>query len=458
MKNSLKMVSSILLASTIGLVSINSALMAEDTKQCELVKERPAFKKRFHKRVLKKIKKLQRRYKRIEKELSEDDFSVKAFYGDKLLDRVVAIDVDNMRLESANATFGIDPYPVDQAGNTSKVYAITRGSDSMDVIDTITNENIGIVQLQHHPRSAEAFNADLGLQLVTGADKPMASLIDVQTDTVVAVVGDNTVYEANGDYGGGNATGHPFWFTKHKFALIDRPNRKISVYRVRKNRNNEWKTKEVSSISTSTTVHHFLNAGKKYTFYALAEGSVQNNFSPMIIKYKMKKGVLIERARVSLSDSAIEVMGSHHANMHPDGVHMYIGSTEGNMYVLNINTMKIETTIPVGFGAGHTAFVPERHLAIVTNHKDTFVSIVDTQKHTLIKNVEVSGPQINGAILQSHSSFVHPNMNYYYAFATDNGVFFELDLETLEVTRTVNTGGTPLQGVFLCDGQSCSGM
>ena len=395
----------------------------------------------------------------------EDSFTVKAFYGDKLLDRVIAIDVDNMVLQSANQTVGLDPYPIDQAGDLGKVYAVTRGSNSMDVIDAETNENIGMVELQHHPRSAEAYNAKLGLQLVTGADKPMASLIDVKTDTVVAVVGDDTVYEKNGDYGGGNATGHPFWFSKHKFALIDRPNRTISVYKIRKAprmmrrfMGKKWIVRKLSSIETPTTVHHFLKAGKKRTFFALAEGSVQNNFSPMVIKYKMRRGRLIEKARVSLSDENIENMGSHHANMHPDGIHMYIGSTEGNLYVLNIDTMKVETSIPVGFGAGHTTFVPARNLAIVTNHKDTFISIIDTTTHTLLKNVEVSGPQINGAILQSHTSFVHPDMKHFYAFATDNGLFYELDLETLEITRTLETGGTPLQGVFLCDGQSCSGM
>jgi hypothetical protein len=294
----------------------------------------------------------------------------------------------------------------------------------------------------------------------------MASLIDVQTDTVVAVVGEDAVYEKNGDYGGGNATGHPFWFSKHKFALIDRPNRVIHVYKVRKagkkkrrSTGKKWIVKEISSIETPTTVHHFIKAGKKRTFFALAEGSVQNNYSPMIIKYKMRKGRLIEKARVSLAEEAIEVMGSHHANMHPDGIHMYIGSTEGNLYVLNIKTMKIENVIPVGFGAGHTTFAMDRDMAIVTNHKDTFISIIDTKNHTLIKNVTVSPPQEHGAILQSHTSFCHPSREgFFYAFATDSGTFYEFSLDKLEVTRTLYTDGTPLQGVFLCDGQSCSGM
>ena len=63
-----------------------------------------------------------------------------------------------------------------------------------------------------------------------------------------------------------------------------------------------------------------------------------------------------------------------------------------------------------------------------------------------------------GEILQSHSSFVHPDMNFFYAFATDNGVFYELDLETLKVSRTLYTDGTPLQGVFMCQGAECENL
>ncbi|MEA3418853.1 MAG: hypothetical protein U9Q90_05585 [Campylobacterota bacterium] len=67
--------------------------------------------------------------------------------------------------------------------------------------------------------------------------------------------------------------------------------------------------------------------------------------------------------------------------------------------------------------------------------------------------------QVEGVILQSHSSFVHPNMNFFYAFATDNGIFYELDLEKLELSgRNVDTGGTPLQGVFMCQGADCENL
>jgi len=383
--------------------------------------------------------------------------SITAFYGDKLQDRVVIMDVDNMTLKTEVYTEGLDPYPVDQAGDLDKMYAITRGSNSIDIIDSNTHEKLGLIELPHFPRSSEAYNVTLGLQLVTGADKPMASLINVHTDSVIATVGIDETFDVE-DYGGSNATGHPFWFSDSKFALIDRPNRKIEVYNIVKNDADDFNVTLFSSTTTPTAVHHFVKRESDDNFfYALSEGAPERGISPSILKYILDEEELHFQSETPLSTNAeiIPFMGSHHADMHPDGIQMYVGSTEGNVYVLDTHTMEIKSTIPVGIGAGHTTFVSERNIAVVTNHRDTFVTIVDTLTNSAIKNVTVSGDSINGEILQSHSTFVHPNMDFFYAFATDNGIFYELDLETLEVSRSVKTGGTPLQGTFMCEGDGC---
>jgi len=396
-----------------------------------------------------------------------EDYGIRAFYGDKLEDRVVVIDVDNMSLTQTIDTVGVDPYPVDQAGKLDKVYAITRSSNSIDVIDASTLQPLGLIELQHYPRSSEAYNATLGLQLVTGADKPMASLIDVNTDKVVAVVGKDIAPDPI-DYGGSNATGHPFWFDDNKFALIDRGNRTINMYKIVQNRRGDWKTVLLNTVATPTAVHHFvkrdlsgLSGIDKHSYYALAEGNPEAGIAPSILKYVLKRNKLHFVAQAKLAEdgsSIIAEMGSHHADLHPNGKLIYVGSLEGHIYVVNIAKMTVVKRIDAGHGAGHTTFVPDRNLAIVTNHKDTFITVIDTEKNQKIKNVTVSGPSINGEILQSHSSFVHPNMNYFYAFATDNGIFYELDLETLTVSRMVETGGTPLQGVFMCQGDECQNM
>ena len=401
--------------------------------------------------------------------LSAEDYGIRAFYGDKISGRVVVMDVDNMTFTDEIYTQGLDPYPVDQAGELDKVYAITRGSNSIDVIDATTLEPMGLIELPHYPRSSEAYNAALGLQLVTGVDKPMASLIDVQSDEVVASVGINELFSVE-DYGGSNATGHPFWFNDSMFALIDRPNRTIHLYEVTKSSKGRGHGKKTSvihldSIQTPTAVHHFvkrtsMSKGRdSRTYYALSEGAPSEGIAPSVLKYMLTPMKTLKLfAETALSDKNVELMGSHHADMHPDGIYMYIGSAEGTTYVLNTQTMNIVNEISVGLGAGHTTFIASRNLAVVTNHNDTFVTVVDTNTHTVIKNVTVSGPQINDSILQSHSSFVHPNMDFFYAFASDNGIFYELNLEILEVSRSVYTGGAPLQGVFMCQGADCENL
>jgi DNA-binding beta-propeller fold protein YncE len=376
---------------------------------------------------------------------------ITAYYGDRTLQRTVIIDVDNMTMIDDIVTNGEGHYSVNQAGHLPKVYVDTRKSDFLEIIDTVSNTFVGRINLQHHPRSSEAYNDTLGLQLVPGSDKPMLSVIDVRNDSVVAVVGDNTVYPPNGDYGGGNATGHSLWLTKNKFILIDRPNRTIKVFKIWKNKRNEWKTKLLSKSHTATAVHHFLKGKQKHIFYALAEGSQNANISPHVIKYKLtKKGKLIKKKIVYLSKGVNTAnMGAHHMDMHPSEKILYVGSTEGLLYVINLKKMKVIGTIPAGKGAGHVTFAPQKNLAIVTNHKDTYITVFDTQTHTFIKNITVSGPSQNGAILQSHTSYVSDDGRYFYSFATDNGIFYRVNLDTLAVEETLDTGGTPLQGVFI---------
>jgi DNA-binding beta-propeller fold protein YncE len=143
------------------------------------------------------------------------------------------------------------------------------------------------------------------------------------------------------------------------------------------------------------------------------------------------------------------LMSSHHADFHPDGQHIYVGSSEGNLFIIDRKTKSIVSTIETGLGTGHTRFVPARNLAIVTNHHDTFVTVINIESHSKVKDIVVSGPKINGEILQSHTNYVSPDSNFYYAFASDNGTFFELNLKKLKVGRTLNTGGVPVQGSFI---------
>lgn len=379
-----------------------------------------------------------------------------AFYGDTQLNRVLAIDVKAMELASDIPTTGVTPYTVGRAGNLDKLYAITRGSQSIDVIDIQTLEINKTISLAHSPRSC-AFNEYLGLQLVSGKDKPMSSLIDIETDEVVAVVGRDALVTPL-DFGGSNATGHPAWLSKDKFALIDREQRRIELYKVEKI-DDSWVVTYLSKLCTPSSAHHFIGKGidgmdtsiligdvEPETFYLVTEGAPQDRLSPRLSEVKLVEDTLCISRTVSFGCEGVEDMGSHHGTFHPDGKHVYMGSTEGKMHVIDIINMELVKSILTGKGSGHTTFVPERNLAMITNHHDTFITIVDTTNNTKIKDLTVSGSSINGTILQSHTSFTDEAGDFFYAFASDNGIFYEVDLDLLEISRTLDTGGTPMQG------------
>ena len=383
-----------------------------------------------------------------------------AFYGDTLNNRILEIDVDTMSLRKEIDTVGTNPYTIGRAGNEDKLYAITRSSDGLDVIEMQSMEIVKTIPMQHSPRSC-AYNEYLDLQLISGTNKPMASLIDVKTDTVVDVVGRDVLVSPL-DYGGGNATGHPVWLSKEVFALLDREARMIILYKVEEH-SDTVRSQEIFRLPTPTSPHHFVGKGadamdnsirigdpQTDTFYVTTEGTSTSTpgalIPPSLLKLKFEHDTLSIVGQTILED---DELGVHHATFAPDRQSIYLGSSVGKLFIVDTNSMNILSTIQTGEGSGHTTFAPQKELAIVTNHKDTFITIVNTRTKKKIKDITVSGPSVNGTILQSHTSFTDLNENFFYAFASDNGIFYEVDLQSLEITRTLNTGGTPKQGCSL---------
>ncbi len=45
-------------------------------------------------------------------------------------------------------------------------------------------------------------------------------------------------------------------------------------------------------------------------------------------------------------------MGAHHGDLHPDGVHIYVGSAEGHTFVVNKDTMTVVAEIETGPATG----------------------------------------------------------------------------------------------------------
>ncbi len=398
--------------------------------------------------------------------LLEDNMThemTKAFFGDKANSRVVVVNVEEMKL--AQPTHEVFTghnitYTADKVFDHPKVYVVNRGSNAIDVIDVNTIELTKTIPLEHFPRSSEQMNKTLRLNETSGMDKPMASIIDIDTDEVVATVGRNEKVdlEHNPNYGGAHACGHPFWLDAHHFVVLDRYHRKVITYYIEKDNNDTWVTTKLNELNTTTSVHQIIPSkghyfGEAGVFYATAEGAP--DIYPSIIQLRLipKEG-LQQIGEVTLRKEGVDVndMWLHHGDFHPTDTLIYVGSGDGTLFVVDYEKMEIVTTVPVGKGAGHTVMIPQKNLAVVINHMDVFVSVIDTKTHTKIADVTVSDANdfVGTRTIQAHPKYhVSHDAKYFYAFLTEEGKMYEMDLDTLRVTRTLEVGGQPAQGAFV---------
>jgi DNA-binding beta-propeller fold protein YncE len=379
-----------------------------------------------------------------------------AMYGNYDADYVYVIDLNNMSLITTIST-EIGPYPVDVL-TRKRTFAITRKTPSLTLIDNYRLTSTGIIPLLHRPRST-AYNPFSGLAAVSGGDKPMTSIIRVSNGQTIAVVGwDEVVDPSQADYGGTLATGHPYWVCRDRFLLLDRYARMIHLF--------DLEGELLDSMATPTSVHHIIpaergksmNPRESVTLYGLVEGNQVEPVPPAIIRFEVTEDELTMTGQCNLPDYGYANMGAHHGDLHPDGVHIYAGSAEGHTFVVDRNTMDVVKVIDTGAGNGHTHFIPDRSLAVAINHDDTFVSVIDTETHSLLKNIEVTFLPGVGRKAQGHTTGVSPDQRYFYGAASDSGVFFEIDLDTLQLSRTLFVGGYPLMGSFFWDGKVADGM
>lgn len=388
----------------------------------------------------------------------------KAFFGDKENSRVVVVDVEKMKLARPVYevyTGHLITYTADKVYEQPKVYVVNRGSDAMDVIDTNTIELTKTIELEHHPRSAESMNKTFGLCEVSGMDKPMASIVDTETDEVVAVVGDDTPVDTdnNPNHGGSHATGHPFWLDAHHFVLLDRYKRKIFTYHIEQDINGDWITTELNEINTTTSIHQIIPSkgyyqGDKDTFYAAAEGS--DDDYPSIIKLQLIPNTGLQQIdELPLIEPGVDKldMWLHHGDFHPTQKLIYVGSGDGTLFIVNYENdpMTIEKTLQAGKGAGHTMMAPQKNLAIVINHKDTFVTVVATLTNEKVADITVSKEDNTlGNTIQAHPKYhVSEDGQYFYSFLTEEGKIYKMDLDKLKVVKTLSVGGKPTQGAFV---------
>jgi len=403
----------------------------------------------------------------------------KAYFGDKANNLIVVVDVENMKVLDSIATGKSVSYAAEviktqtsHGSSTPKMYVDNRGSNALGVFNSATNSITKNIPLDFYPRSIDV-QKQTGLVSISGVNKAMVSIVDSGTDMVISTVGNNVVtapttsghsYVSSGTM----ASGHPHWLNQNHFVLIDRQNKSISTYKIEKNSIGEWNTTKVNEIATPSPVHNLVppeihgQKGSKHgiqtstIFYATAEGATGVYPSVLKLEFLAGQGLsIVENLEIKKVGLSPDVMGVHHLNFLKDQKTIYVGSDEGNLFVVDYTTnpMRIIKTLKVGKGAGHTAEMKHNNMAIVINHKDSFITLMNTLTHEKIADINVSNlaqSDLGTVQTQSHPKYhFSKDGRYFYMFLTEEGAFVKVDLTTHKRVGYLAIGGKLAMGSFV---------
>ncbi len=448
------------------------------------------------------------------KEGMHENENVRAWFGDKEQNRIVVVDVNNMQMIDEIPTGHQKTYAAEvvkmhgEHTQTPKMYIDNRGSDAIDVLDSATNQIVKTIELPFHPRSISV-NKETGLVAVSGVDKPMTAIIDSKTDTLIATVGDDNVtypVTSGHDYvsSGTLACGHPEWLNEDHFVLIDRQAKQIKTYKIFKDAEGNWQTTLVNTVDTPSPVHNLIppkihgqaghrmgralrghgghgqngngqgnqngmngsghEGGGKHlgnerystVFYATAEGATDVYPSVLKLEFDEETGLkIVDNLEIKKEGLSPNIMGVHHLNFMKDQKHIYVGSDEGNLFIVNyaVSPMQIEKIVPAGKGAGHTDEFKHGNIAVVINHKDRFITLMNSATNTKIADIDVS--QLDDSLIGKVQTQSHPKYHfsqdgrYFYIFLTEEGALVKVDLQQKEVVERLDIGGKIAMGSFV---------
>ena len=415
-----------------------------------------------------------------------------AYYSDNQNDRVVAFDPVEMSIKSVIPTKGTKPYPIGKA-NDKTSYVSTRDSFSIDVLSnfdvingTVNKKTMRKVQLKHSPRSF-AYGPARGITVVAGNSDPWATLL-LPTNPGNSAV-QRLYKEPKGPYnidgtsdennGGNTSSGHPLCVQDGLIILLNRTNRTISLFSVNQEGDAPLDTLNLANLeaeewiddpdiqpgSTLSSAHHIARSPKERekVYFASLEGSFNSSgaLEPGgVLKFKIV-GEELEVVDYLPTEGAV-----HHLDVTSDGEYILQGTTEGGigkLYVLNAGAdadspMSVARVIDAGKGAGHVFSSDKRKLAIVTNHADKFLSVIDmdwdddgnidtpstwTTTEAWIPrgatfddpgNIGRDSTRAGSQKIQAHTasvSGIDPQEQYYYGSAAADGIFYRIDLENL---------------------------
>jgi hypothetical protein len=183
-----------------------------------------------------------------------------------------------------------NPHSIDRAGKTNKFYVRTQNSYSFDVVAVMNGKlqyvktvplfvNIDGEEIKYSPRAFGAYNAKYDIQLLSGKNASqytMIGIVDVKTDEVI-----KHIYKSiKGD--GSTTSGHAKWLDADHFAVIDRGNHSLNIYKIFINEEGKIDAKNTGSIDTDTPVHaisRVKNPKSKLdlnTFFIMGESADRN--------------------------------------------------------------------------------------------------------------------------------------------------------------------------------------
>jgi DNA-binding beta-propeller fold protein YncE len=412
---------------------------------------------------------------------------VLAYFGDKKNNQAVVVDVENMKLitrvdTNHKITYALEAIKTNRNKHfISKFYIDNRGSNYIDVFDKTTNKIIKSIKLPFYPRSIN-IQEETGLVLVSGVNKPMIAVIDSKIDELVAVAGNDIVtYPTTTGHSylssGTLSSGHPHWLDREHFVLLDREAKTIVTYKITKKYDDGYYIEKLNEITTPSPVHNLIppeihgHKGKMHKFssfsrshgtylskifFATAEGSIGTYPSVLKLELLEQGLVIINNLELSINSITPDKMGIHHLNFLKDKKHMYVGSHESSVFVVNYESspMRVIKILKAGIGAGHLAEAKHNsNISVMINHKDTFITLIDTRTHTHIADIKVSNLSddfIGKVQIQSHPKYhFSKDGRYFYIFLTKEGTLVKVDLYNKIVVQKLYIGGELSMGDIL---------
>jgi hypothetical protein len=415
-----------------------------------------------------------------------------AYYSDNQNDRVVAFDPVEMSIKAVIPTKGTKPYPIGKANDKTTLVS-TRDSLSIDVLNNFDVINGAVNQktmrniiLSHSPRSF-AYGPARGIAVVAGNSDPWATLLLPTNPGNSAVqrlykepTGPYNIDDSSDEnYGGNTSSGHPLCGQDGLILLLNRTKRTISLFSVNQKGDapldtinlanleaEEWiDDPDIQPGSTLSSAHHVTRSPKERekVYFASLEGSFDS--SGVLEPGGVLKFIIVGE-ELEVIDYQPTGAAVHHLDVTQDGEYILQGTTEdgtGKLYVLNAGAdayspMSIARVINAGIGAGHVFSSDKRKLAIVTNHADRFLTVINTDLNndgsiddpgtwTTTKawiprgatsddpgNIDRASTRAAGQKTQAHTasaSGIDPQEQYYYGSAAADGIFYRIDLENL---------------------------